>query len=198
MSTETWDLSRRNSLKPRKKSGANKKEGRGRTDRIGGEEVERGWESEGDERLVEIFGAVLQVPRIRERAPASAAVAAHKATHARNSRPSEPARPPRNQPTDARARGRDSPLDRRPHLSGGGGCRCCDEACIGTKLEVSVRRRRRGGAAGGSGGPGARVLPGDRSATTSGRDGEGDLVGWRLTGGRDLESATTTSEAAMI
>jgi hypothetical protein len=48
----------------------------GRTNRIGGEEVERGRETEGDERLVEVPGAVLEVSRVRERAPAP--IAAHK------------------------------------------------------------------------------------------------------------------------
>jgi hypothetical protein len=53
------------------------------TDRIGGEEVERGGEAEGDERLVEVLGAVVEVARVGERraiAAAATATATHRQT----------------------------------------------------------------------------------------------------------------------
>jgi hypothetical protein len=51
------------------------------------------------------------------------------------------------------------------------------------------------GGGGGSGGPGASVLPGDRSATTSRREwNDRDLVGWRLTGGRGRIQSPTSEE----
>lgn len=124
----------------KQRQGGAEREGGG-ADRIGGEEVERGRKSEGDERLVEVAGAVLQVPRIRERAPVAARTSEFR--------------------TKPRRTG-----ERRIHREGGsggahlmpacdgGGCRYCDEACIEKEYVSRVVGEREDAGSGGVGGLG--------------------------------------------
>jgi hypothetical protein len=108
---------------------------------VGGEEIERGREAEGDERLVEVPGAVLEVPRVRERRRRATATVTH---------------------ASASASASDGVLvrvRRGLHCQGGGshrpivsGCsaRICEEARVRVYPEIEARggghgRRRWGG-----------------------------------------------------
>lgn len=105
---------------------------------------------------------MLQVPRVCERA----AVAARTAT------PHTTAiiriKPPRTREGDRQREkgGRDG-----AHLmlacDDGGGCSCCDEACIGGGRMLEAGGQGRAADLGPAGLLGARVLPGDRSAPTT-------------------------------
>ena len=85
------------------------------TDRIGGEQVERGREAEGDERLVEVLGAVLEVARVSKRP----SIAAATATHHSGKQTQAAIRTGQPHPTPTYITHR----DREPHLvpTGGGG-----------------------------------------------------------------------------
>lgn len=133
----------------KQRQGGAEREGGG-ADRIGGEEVERGRKSEGDERLVEVAGAVLQISRIRKRAPVAARTSEFRT------------KPPRTRERCIHREGERDGAHLMPACDGGG-CRYCDEVCI-EKEDVSRLVGENGGRR--IWGVGARVLPGDRSAPT--------------------------------
>ena len=137
--------------------------------RIGGEEVERCRESEGDERLVEVPGAVLQVPRVCERAPVAA-----RTQPRRKGTTAIRTKPPRTQEGGTEREGRSR--WRLPHA--GVRRRRLQLLRRGLHWREDVRGGQgRAADLGPAGRLGTRVLPGDRSAPTTtsaaARAGEG-------------------------